>query len=118
MKPAAPRTVRPHHLSSGINLSAGFGQVQTQPESPLLFQRSGTLHRYSVFADIENLIEIGQFAFGRAGKAGVCRSLNLVPNSTTTIGSRLHCGVHGSHWGQQTLELRAYILSRESGNAS
>src|ERR1700722_3949794 len=82
-------------------------------------KRRGAMHGHSVFTDIEDFIEVGQFALGRAGEAGVGRGLDLVPNSTTTVGGRiLHYGVHRRHWGQETLELRAYILSRELGKAS
>jgi hypothetical protein len=62
------------------------GKIQTQVDGLFEFEGRMTLNRHTVFADVDDLVQIEHCAFGFSGEGSIRRCLDLVSHTPATIG--------------------------------
>jgi hypothetical protein len=84
----AAGSVGPNHLAGGVQERFCFRQVQAEIQAAVDFRRRGRLDRHSLFADVQNLIEVEHHAAGVGIQTGVGRGVNFLPDMTTAFAER------------------------------
>jgi len=78
--------VDPNHRACGVNGLFALRQIETQTDRLIRFERHMTLNRDTLFADVDDLMQIEQSVVCVGSESSVGGSLDLMADTTATVG--------------------------------